>query len=301
MSKVPSIHDYPSLAAFVRLRRMRATSLSVRKASSAAGFAESTWSSLEGGHQQHPSHESLHAIARVLVIRPYPLALIAGAHSSRSPLKKIGGLFLSFSPAHPWWRERGGNFLRHARQGRTLDTTTTYFQAQWPLIPELADSNNWDAMERTGTLPSLPIPPVKLEPRPTARLDTMSGGWLWALLDAACGDPERAYYLLPGLMYAIGRAPDSRLAQAMDDLAAWNALSQSYTRCYTRQPEAFDDAAYFEAAARVAQAMRESASIETSAQRLSRITTIWDSLSREQQEHVVAIVSDLSQHQGIKE
>lgn len=286
---IQSIHDYPSLAAFVRLRRMQSTSLSVRKASVAAGFAENTWSSLEGGHQQHPSHESLHAIARVLGMRPYPLALIAGAQS-QSPLKKIGGLFL---PAHPWWRERGGNFLRQARQDRTLDTVAEYFRTRWPLIPELADPVVWDTLERTGTLPSLPIPPVKLEPRPGTRLDTMSGGWLWALLDAAVAEPERAYYLLPGLMYAVGRAPDSRLALAMDDLKAWTTLAETYTHCYTRHPEAFDDAEYYKVAARVADTMQSAAQVATAGQRLIRFTAIWANLSQEQQEHLLGLAEEL--------
>lgn len=290
-----SIHEYPSFAAFVRFRRMSSTSLSVRRSSIAAGLPESTWGSLENGQFPHPTPAKLHAIARVMGIRPYPLMLMSSAHESG--IKRLGGIVLEkLSVPSRWWNLRGGEFIRLARENasRDYETAVKNWQERWPAISVLNSVTAWKTMESEGIVPRLPPPPSNLEPKPGTGLETLSGAWLWSLLAAAIGDPEQAYYLLPGFMYVMGRAGDRRTAQMMDETAAWTDLSQAYTRCYTRSPESFDNAAYFAVAADVAEAMRAAAAIETSAQRLARITAVWDGLSREQQEHVVAITEDLA-------
>ncbi len=292
------VHDYPSFASFVRLARIETTQASVQKASVAAGFPATSWASLESGRFPRPSSTKLHAIARVLGIRPWPLAIIAGIKGSA--LSQIGGLLTDRLPQAPWWNLRGGNFVRLVRESedRDYEAVIKRWQERWPAIPALGSVAAWRIIESEGVVPPLPAPPTAFQAAPTADLAKLDGAWWWALLDAVSGDATTAFYLVPAAAVVTGGAVIA-IARKMDEKAAWDQLLDAYRQSYTKNPEAFDDAKYFAVAVRVAQAMRESAAIETSAQRLSRIAAVWESLSREQQEHVVAIVADLSKHQGM--
>ena len=54
---------------------------------------------------------------------------------------------------------------------------------------------------------SLPLAPASArQPAPGKHLSRIGGAWWWALLDAAVGDPEAAYALVPGLAVAVGEA-----------------------------------------------------------------------------------------------
>lgn len=292
------VHDYPSFASFVRLARSELTEYSVQKASVAAGFPATSWASLESGRFPRPSAAKLHAIARVLGIRPWPLAIIAAVRGST--LSQIGGLITDRLPQAPWWNLRAGAFIRLVRESaeRDYESVVKRWQERWPAIPALGSVVAWRIIESEGVVPPLPAPPTAFQATPARNLGKLDGAWWWALLDAAAGDSATAFYLVPGLAVVTGEAVIAS-AQKMDEKASWDQLLDAYRLSYTKNPEGFDDAKYFAVAVRVAQAMRESAAVETSAQRLSRITTVWDSLSREQQEHVVAIVADLSKHQGM--
>lgn len=286
-------HDYPSFASFVRLYRMEHhTTLSVRAASIAAGFPEGTWSSVENGRWPRPASPKLHAIAHVLGVRPWPLAIIAGPKKETSSLNRIEEIVLDrLTLPTSWGALQGGAFLRRSRRKRPLAMVVAHWAERWPRIPGM-DVEAWNAIETKGILPPLPEPPMPFQPPPGSRLDTLSGGWLWAFLDAATGDSQWAYYLLPGLSLAMGKSHPT-VAQAADDKALWDSLAQAYSRSHTQQPEAFDDAGYYTEAVAVARAMQEAASTATSSQRLARISAVWETLTQEQQEHIMAVTEDL--------
>ncbi len=287
-----NIHEYPSLAAFLRLRRM-ATQYSVRKASIAAGFPSSTWGSLENSRMPKPSFENLHDIARVLKIRPWPLALIAG---TKPRGKMLGEYILEKLPVPHWWDQRGGNFLRLVREAndRTIEDVTKKWQVDWPAIPELSDPNAWEELERSGQLPPLPRAPIKSrQPTPGGSIQILSGGWWWSLLTAASGDSESAIYLLPGLVVILGKT-GSKVASLMDDLRSFERLVDVAYKDPLSTRETFNDAKYFSVALEVARDMKEHAVSETQGQRLRRIEQSWGLLSYEQQDRIVALVEDLT-------
>lgn len=290
-----SVHDYPSFASFVRDRRMSSTAYSVQKASLAAGFPPTTWSSIEGGRYPRPSRDKLHAVARVLDVRPWPLALIAG---TKPKLQRLGGLITDRLPQAEWWNLRGGAFVRLAREkaGLSLEVATQRWRERWPAIPALGSVSAWDILESKGLVPKLPAPPVAFMPDPPNDIAKLSGAWLWSILDAATGDPQTAFYLLPGLSVVVGEA-DHGVAVKSDESAAWDRLAQAYRECHTTRPESFDDAKYFETALVVAREMGTSAGLETASQKLARITAVWNQLNAEEQDHVVGIVEGLG-HRG---
>ncbi len=92
---------------------------------------------------------------------------------------------------------------------------------------------------------------------------------------------------------AVGEA-HLEIARKSDELAAWERLVDAYRQSHSLKPEAFDDAAYFAGSAVVAQDMLAEATVETASQRLARISAVWEKLTQDQQEHVVAITEDLS-------
>ena len=293
----PSIHDYPSFAAYVRLRRMRSTPFSVRRASVAAGLPEGTWGSLENGRLPRPSPANLHAIAHVLVVRTWPLALVAGIKPA-SPLNRLAGLLTDQLPQPEWWNIRGGAFMRFAREsaGRNYETVAKTWLTKWPAIPALGSIDAWEALEAQGILPSLPSPPPQArQPQPKKDLAKLSGAWWWAILDAAVNDDQQALYLLPGFAVVVGEA-HPEIARKSDELTAWEQLVGAYRQSHSRKPEDFDDAAYFAVSVQVAQDMLSEAGVETASQRLARISAVWEKLTQEQQEHVVAITADLAKH-----
>jgi len=291
-----SIHEYPSLAAYVRLRRMEATHLSVRHASLSARLPEGTWGSIENGRLPRPSIQKLNAIARILEVRPWPLAILAGTKPV-SPLNRIGGLIMDHLPPPEWWARRAGSFIAMARQeaGRTHDLAARCWTEQWPAIPALASEGAWKIMETQGVLPALPAaPPSTRQPIPTQNLAQASGAWWWAIMWAVIGDPERALYLLPGIGVVSGVA-HPEIAEKCDESDAWRTLVQAYRSAHHRKPESFDDSVYYAVAREVATALQAHATDETAGQRLARISAVWDRLSSAQQAHVVAIAEDLSE------
>ncbi len=291
-----NIHDYPSLAAYVRLRRMAHTTLSVRGASGSAGFPSATWGSIESGRLPRPSFSNLHAIARVLGVRPWPLALIAGS-KPLGRLSRIGELVTDHLPTENWWDQRGAAFLRSVRESRsrTLDEVADTWAANWPAIPEFADPSAWTELERSGKAPELPKAPAKTrQPAPGHSIQTFAGGWWWALLSAACGDPEGGYYFVPAMGVVLGEA-EIKVARAMDDSSSFERLVAAYESSRTPgRPETFDDRQYFALAEEVAHEMSAEGDTETPGQRLLRVETAWGDLSADQQEHVVALVEDLA-------
>ncbi len=284
-----SMHDYPSLAAFVRWRRMAATSLSVR-AASAAAFAgkKDTWGALESGRLPRPNLRHMHAISRVLTIAPWPLAIIAGTKP---------GLKLPRMTQPPWGKWRSGAFIRRVRESsnRSYDVVALAWKTHWPTIPALSAPTAWDILENQGQLPPLPIAPAwAKQPPPTQNLATASGGWWWALLWAVCGDPEWAYYLIPGLAIAAGEVI-LPIAKDMNAEAYFRHLIDAYQAAYTSHPETFDDNLYFEAAAETARTMRQDGyTIITATQRLLQVEADWAHLNTRQQIYITSLISDLA-------
>ena len=296
MSAEPKIYEYPSLAAFIRTFRMHHTPLSIRAASVAAGFPVGSWGPHESGHLVHPSLKKIHGIAHALGVRPWPLAIIAGI--SETPLHRLGSLVLDHAlptSSQVWWNQRGGAFLRCARGDQALTTVASRWAQKWPHIPMLANPQAWEILETTGILPPLPPPPPPLRSQiPPSPLRQVPGPWLWAVLDAATGDEVRAYYLLPGLALAMETA-NRDTAAACEDLTSWNVLADAFARCHAVKPavETFDDLQYFTAAQTLADTMRLAAEHMTSEQRLAQMTAIWESLSKEQQEHLLGLAEEL--------
>ncbi len=291
-----SMHDYPSLAAFVRLRRMSATSLSVRAASSAAfSGKEDTWGALESGRLPRTNLRYLHAIAQILALNPWPLAIIGG-NKPGLKLLRVGDLLMPRLPQSPWWNLRAGSFIRLVREssGHSLENTAKAWETHWPTIPALSEPTAWETMESQGLLPNLPVAPGwAKQPSPTKNLATASGGWWWALLWAVCGDPEWAYYLLPGLSVAAGEAI-GQIASGMDAQKYFEHLIAAYKAAYATHPETFEDEKYFAAAIEVARDMQRSAGAETATQRLLRVESAWNHLSAEQQSYIASLVEDLT-------
>jgi len=290
-----SIHDYPSLASFVRRRRMvHRSDLSVRKASIAAGWPESTWGSIENGRLPRPGFQKLHAVAGIIKVRAWPLAIIAGIRPV-SRLNRLGGLIMESLPQSDWWNIRGAQFVSRARQqaGRNYDQVVARWRTEWPLVSELDSIDPWKHLESRGILPRLPsAPKSSRQPSPSNNFAQLSGAWWFAILDAAVGDPELAFYLLPGLAFVMGEA-HPEIARKADETLAWERLVESYRACYTTKPEAFNDATYFESALTVARNMMSTANTETGSQKLARIAEKWSRLTPNQQDHVVSIVEDL--------
>lgn len=287
MERKQSPHNTPTLAAWVRAMRTR-RELSARGIAHRLGWPEGTWASLEGGRVRSLTAQRVAALADLLGVHPWPLAILSNARPGRAPLDAVAARVVAAHPwPHPWWRERGAAFLRMARNDRSVASVAASWVSRWPAIPGLGEPEFWRNLETRGYLPD------------GTGLDRAPAPWVHGLLAAIIDDDDAGLYLLPGYWFAVGRA-DRAVADAFGGTEAYDQLASAYRQCYVRHgtEQQFDDGAYFRAAASVAEHLRESARQPTAMQRLTRITDAWPYLSPQDQEHVVAIVLGLAHRRG---